>query len=298
MVSVHVIHGANVVVTELRQMLEMQSYILLCPAINSIIGRCGHLTLSAKANDPWKLCKQSAEARISTKLIWNGPINGATNFQVIMEDPTGNSGYLECTFTAAFEGDYMAVEPVTLDVTFPISSDFQLRNSSSTHQPNTVKYFISNSQNLAFGPNPQIGIAPSSICTVDRQVVAGALPVATDNTQPLENKGVGESISAITGSTINPDHIAIGVSKLLHIALNSAVAHERAMPSAKCIVQFISQGQDEYKIEETGAESVNNEVEVLFPAWPLADHVLVRIALATDKKQQLGVGFVTVGEFL
>ena len=97
---------------------------------------------------------------------------------------------------------------------------------------------------------------------------------------------MGESISAITGSTINPDHIAIGVSiylfaillvififliiflqvsKLLHIALNSAVAHERAMPSAKCIVQFISQGQDEYKIEETGAESVNNEVEVLFP---------------------------------
>ncbi|XP_062512755.1 uncharacterized protein LOC134188604 [Corticium candelabrum] len=297
MVSVHVIHGANVVVTELRQMLEMQSYILLRPAINSIIGRCGYLTLSAKANDPWKLCKQSAEARISTKLIWNGPINGATNFEVIMEDPTGNSGYLECTFTAAFEGDYMTVEPVTLDVTFPISSDFQLRNSSTTaHQPNIFKFFISNSQNLAFGSNPQIGIAPSSVCTVDRQVVAGALPVTTDNTQPLE--GVGESISAITGITISPDHIPIGVSKLLHIALNSPVAQESAMSSGKCIVQFISQGQDESKIEETGAESVNNEVEVLFPAWPLADHVLVRIALATDKKQQLGVGFVTVGEFL
>ena len=97
---------------------------------------------------------------------------------------------------------------------------------------------------------------------------------------------MGESISAITGITISPDHIPIGVSiylfaillvvfiflviffqvsKLLHIALNSPVAQESAMSSGKCIVQFISQGQDESKIEETGAESVNNEVEVLFP---------------------------------
>jgi hypothetical protein len=273
-VSVHIMDGSNVAYDIISHALIAQKYITLKPPAVTTVGLLGDVLIKVEGLHPWTVT-DPAEAQIPTQTIWDVPVNGSLYFTATVENPTLDSSPLECTMTASFKGEWLDVgEPVTRSVFRP--SVANLSSVPDYPKSTTINFTYSHITGLAFGPDAHLLIEQANHRKIQKRVRNQSDLFLRRNIE------------------ITPEHIPIGVPVRLAIHLPSS---EKLITfSENCFVQFVSD-QGEADVSERPILKLNEkELDVLCPAWPCSGRVFVRIVSSTQQ-EEIGVGFVTVGEF-
>lgn len=157
-VSLHIMHGSNIVYEEILRRLKEQRYVPLTPPMQQTIGLRGLVSLKLQCSHPW-VATHATEARIPTNTIWDVPINGSLYYTATVEDPTLSSNYLDCTMSASFKGDWLDVgDDVTFSVFHPVGSD--QHQAVVCPKSMVANFTFSHITGLAFGANAQLFILP------------------------------------------------------------------------------------------------------------------------------------------